>query len=354
MDNAIPTTSGKKSQNWIRWLIILGAIGLLGLLMAPSLGRLSFNVWLGAIASGLCFAFIAIGVLISFRVLNYPDLTIDGSFPLGAAIAASMIVAGVNPYLTLPVAILGGALAGVATALIATRLHIHSLLASILTTTALISINLRIMGRSNIPLLSSETIFTPFTEGFKNLLESWGGADLAKLSNNLFTILYIGLFVLVVKLLFDWFMRTEIGLAMRATGDNPQMIRSLGTNTNTMIILGLAISNGLVGLSGAIFAQYQGFADINMGTGMIIAGLAAVILGETIFRPRTITRASTAVILGMVLYRLVIAAALSVAIPIPGGNVFRVDAQDVKLATALLVLAALWFTHLQKKREAKL
>ena len=158
-DKSIGTTSERASRPWLRWLGVTIILGLFVLLLVPSLGRLSFNVWFGAIATGLCFAFVAVGVFISFRVLDTPDLTIDGSFPLGAAIASTMIVAGVNPFLTLPVAILGGALAGIATALIATRLHIHSLLASILTTTALISINLRIMGRSNIPLLNEETIF---------------------------------------------------------------------------------------------------------------------------------------------------------------------------------------------------
>jgi putative ABC transport system permease protein len=163
--------------------------------------------------------------------------------------------------------------------------------------------------------------------------------------------LLVGIVVILAKFIFDWFMRTEIGLAMRATGDNQQMVRSLGVNTDRMLILGLAVSNSLVGLSGAIFAQFQGFADINMGSGLIIAGLAAVILGETFFRPRQIAAASAAVIVGMIVYRLAIAAALNVAIPLPGGDSLRIDPLDVKLATAVLVLAALWLTHLQKKKN---
>jgi putative ABC transport system permease protein len=322
--------------------------------MAPLLGRLPMNVWAGAIASGLILSFIAIGIYVSFRVLNFPDLTVDGTFPLGAALAATMITAGVNPFLTLPAAMIAGAIAGAVTALIATRLHIHSLLASILTVTALISINLRIMGRSNIPLMNSPTIFTPLASSFRKVIEETGSLTLSRAANNLFTILYIGMLVILVKLAFDWFMKTEHGLKLRASGDNPGMMRALGTDTNRMMVFGLAISNALVGLSGAIFAQYQGFADVNMGTGMIIAGLAAVILGETLFRPQgSISRATTAVILGMVVYRLVIAAALSIAIPLPGGNTLRVDAQDVKLATAVLVLAALGITHMRKKREVK-
>ena len=161
----------------------------------------------------------------------------------------------------------------------------------------------------------------------------------------------MGALVLLVKLVFDWFMRTEIGLAMRATGSNPQMVRSLGVNTNAMIVLGLAVGNGLVGLSGAIFAQFQGFADINMGTGLIIAGLAAVILGETFFQPRKIVAASSAVILGMVIYRLAIAAALNISFPLPGGMTLKIDPLDVKLATAVLVLAALGLTRLQNKNN---
>ncbi len=338
-------------QRWTRWVFIIVVVGFIALLLAPSVRNLSFNVWFGAIATGFCFAFVALGVYISFRVLDFPDLTIDGSLPLGAAISATMITAGYNPYLTLLVAFLGGVIAGMTTAVIATRLKIHSLLASILTTTALISINLRIMGRSNIPLLNVDTIFTPFAKPFKELMQTWGGDTLSRASNNILTILFVGAIVITIKLLFDWFRHTEIGLAMRATGDNPQMIRALGTNTNGMIILGLAISNGLVGLSGAMFAQYQGFADVNMGVGLIIAGLAAVILGETILRPKHTAMTTLAVVLGMIFYRVAIAAALSVKFPLPGDASFRIDAQDIKLATALLVLVALWFSHVQGKKQ---
>ncbi len=326
-------------------------IGLIAIFVLPNIRNLSFNVWLGSIATGLCLAFVAIGVYITFRVLDFPDLTLDGSFPLGAAISASMIVAGYNPYVTLPIAFIGGALAGMTTALIATRLKIHSLLASILTTTALISINLRIMGRSNIPLLKNGTIFTPFSIPFKEFLGSFGIEGLHKISTNLFAIIFIGLIVLIFKSIFDWGMLTELGLAMQATGDNPQMIRALGTDTDKMLVFGVAFSNGLVGISGAIFAQYQGFADVNMGLGLIIAGLAAVIIGETIFRNNKMIKATTAVILGMIIYRVAIAAALNIKFPLPGNQVFRIHAQDVKLATAVLVFLALWYTHFQNNKK---
>lgn len=339
-------------DSWLRWVVLLALIGFTVAIFLPSLRRLSFNIWLGAIATGLAFSLVALGVYLSFRVLDFPDLTIDGSMPLGAALSASLIVSGANPYLTLPVAFVGGAVAGMATALIATRLKIHSLLASILVTTGLISINLRIMGKSNIPLLNVDTIFTPFADGFRAFLVSIGGPQMAKMSNNILAILLFGLIVLVVKLGLDWLMRTEIGLAIRATGDNPQMIRALGVNTDTMIIVGLALSNGLVALAGSLIAQYQGFADVNMGIGLIIAGLAAVILGETFFRPNQFSSASTAVIFGMVIYRVAIAAALVISIPLPNGDKFTIDAQDVKLVTALLVLSALAFAQWQKNRAA--
>lgn len=336
-------------ENRGRWLRLAIALLALLLLLGPSLWRLAFNVWLGAIATGLSFALVALGVYLTFRVLDFPDLTIDGSLPLGAALAATLITAGVNPYWTLPVSFLGGALAGVATALIVTRLRIHSLLASILVTTGLISVNLRIMGRSNIPLLNVETIFTPFADSFRALVVGLGGEAATRYANNLLAILLFGLLVLGMKWLLDWFMRTELGLALRATGDNPQMIRALGVNTDGMIVLGLALSNGLVGLAGALVAQYQGFADVNMGLGLIIAGLAAVILGETFFRPVHVATATAAAILGMVIYRIAIAAALTVTIPLPSGAL-ALDAQDVKLATALLVLVALWLSHSRKRR----
>lgn len=342
------TTHSPKPQP-VRWGIWLTAIGLALLVLGPSLLRLALNVWLGAIATGLGFALVALGVYLTFRVLNFPDLTIDGSLPLGAGLAATLITAGVNPYWTLPVSFLGGALAGMATALIATRLRIHSLLASILVTTGLLSVNLRVMGRSNLPLLNVDTIFTPFATPFRTALVAVGGEGMVRLTSNLLAILLFGLLVLAMKWLLDWLMHTELGLALRATGDNPQMIRALGVNTDRMIVLGLALSNGLVGLAGALVAQYQGFADVNMGLGLIIAGLAAVILGETFFRPAHFATATAAVIVGMVIYRVAIAAALTISLPLPSGTL-ALDAQDVKLATALLVLVALWLTHIQKRR----
>ncbi len=315
-------------------------------------GSRSLGIWLGATATGLCLALVGVAVYITFRVLEFPDLTIDGTYPLGAAFAAIMIINGTSPWLTLPVAFLMGGVFGAITAVIATRFKIHSLLASIIVATGLVSINLRLMGRANIPLLNEPTIFTPFAPGFREFIATQFGVDAVRYANNLLTILVVGIIVLVCKLIFDWFTQTEIGMTMRATGDNRKMVKALGRNPDIFLILGVAISNALVGLSGAIMAQYQGFADVNMGHGLIIAGLAAVIVGETVMRPTSVRRATLSAIVGMIIYRIAIAAALSLSFPLPGGQTFRVEATDVKLATALLVLIVLWLTNFRKKRGA--
>ncbi len=313
-------------------------------------GGNSFGIWLGATATGLTLALVGVGVYITFRILDFPDLTIDGTYPLGAAFAAVMIINGYSPWLTLPVTFVVGGLFGAITAVIATRFKIHSLLASIIVATGLISINLRLMGRSNIPLLNEDTIFTPFASGFRDFIVARFGDEAARHANNLLTILLVGVIVILCKLIFDWFTQTEIGMAMRATGDNRKMIKALGRNPDYFLILGVAISNAMVGLAGAIVAQFQGFADVNMGLGLIIAGLAAVIVGETIVRPASVQRATLSAIVGMIIYRIAIAAALSLRFPLPGGQTFRVEATDVKLVTALLVLIVLWLTNFRKKR----
>ena len=343
-------------SRYLLWSVLLTVILLSWLFqqqVATWLGGASWNVWLGAVAQGLGFGGVAIGVYLTFRILNFPDLTIDGSFPLGAAVSSALIFAGFNAYLTLPLAFIAGALAGIATGLIHTRIGINGLLASILVLTGAFTINLRIMGQSNIPLLDAKTIFSPFKPFFRELfIEQWDREWVKVHANVLSIVVFISLIILI-KLLIDWFLHTELGLTMRATGDNDQMIRALGVNTDRMKILGLAISNGLVGLSGAILAQYQGFADINSGAGLIIAGLAAVIIGETLFRTHTIAWATTAVVLGMIVYRLAIALALIIELPLPGGESFKMEATDVKLATALLVLIALAIPKIQQRRQKR-
>ena len=346
-------TSESPWRRYLPWGVIAFVI-LLGFIFQAQLttwlAETSWNVWLGALAQGLGFGAVALGVYLTFRILNFPDLTIDGSFPLGAAVASALIFKEFNAYLTLPLAFIAGALAGIATGLIHTRLKINGLLASILVMTGVFTINLRIMGQSNIPLLDADTIFVPFKPFFRELfIEQWDNAWVRVHANVLAIVMFV-IIILCLKLAFDWFLHTELGLALRATGDNGQMIRALGVNTDNMKILGLAISNGLVGLSGALLAQYQGFADINAGAGLIIAGLAAVIIGETLFRPKTVAAATLAVASGMIVYRVVIALALIIEFPIPGtGESFKLEATDVKLATALLVLIALAIPYIQKR-----
>ena len=281
---------------------------------------MSLIAFLGAIEIGLVFGLVALGVFLSFRVLQFPDLTVDGSFPLGAAVAATLIVSGVNPYLASLIAALAGALAGLVTAWLNVRLRILHLLASILTMIALYSINLRIMGRPNVALLGDETVLTPLEA--LPLPSYW-------LAPVLFLIV-----AAAAKLLVDRFLASEIGLAIRATGANPRLSRALGISTDRLILSGMALSNALVALAGALFAQSQGSADISMGVGVIVVGLAAVILGEAVVPGRGIALATLGCILGSILYRLAVALALN-------ADVLGLQAQDLNLLTAILVALAM-------------
>ena len=280
---------------------------------------------IGALELGLIYGVMALGVYLTFRVLNFPDLTVDGSFTSGAATAAALITAGQSPVLATIAGAAVGLIAGAVTGLLHTKGKIDGLLAGILTMIALWSINLRIMGTvkensavaANLPLLRADTVFTPLREA--GLLNTWAGVGI------------IAVGVLLLKFVVDWFLSTNLGLAIQATGDNGPMIRSFGVNTDGTKILTLAISNAFVAGCGALVAQYQGFADISMGVGLILVGLASVILGQAIFGQRFIWIATLAVVLGAVLYRLIIFFALR------GG----LDPNDMKLVTALLVVAAL-------------
>jgi putative ABC transport system permease protein len=276
---------------------------------------------------GLVFGFVALGVYLTFRVLGFPDLTVDGSFTLGAAVAAVLIVSGVNPFLATLAAFGVGLCAGLATSLLNTKLRIPALLAGILVMVALYSINLRIMGGANVSLLRQVTIFVQVSQ-FLGL-----GTRIA------YQLVVAGVLAVIVFFILNWFLRTEIGLALRATGDNEQMVRGLGVNTDMTTILGVSISNGLVALGGAVVAQGQGFADVGMGIGMIVMGLAAVIIGEALFRPKGVARLLLAVLGGTFIYRLVISIALRLGMA-PG---------DLKLITAILVIIALAVPYLQKK-----
>ena len=289
---------------------------------------------LGAIEQGLVYGIMVIGVYLTFRILDFPDLTVDGSLPLGAAISATAITNGIDPYLSLLFALLGGCAAGIVTAVLNTKFKILHLLASILTMIALYSINIRIMGGPNIALLGSANVFDPVIA--MGVPAQYAG------------ICVFAVFAAAVTCGIVWFLKTELGMAILATGDNPQMITSLGVNTHNIIILGVGLSNGLVAVSGALIAQNQGAADVGMGIGTIIAGLASVIIGETLFGKGTIVRAFTAAVLGSVAYRLAIALALGLEL---GG--FSFNPSDLNMITAILVIIALISPSIKKRMVAR-
>lgn len=292
----------------------------------------------GAVESGIIYAIMALGVYLSFRILDFPDLTVDGSFVTGAAVAATLIVNGANPFAATCLALVVGFAAGCMTGLLHTAGKINSLLSGILMMIALYSINLRIMGRSNVPLLNEKTIFTAIQEWAATL-----GLDAAA-AKTWGTILSMTLLALLFKWFTDWFLQTEVGLAIRATGDNPRMIRSLSANTNLLIILGLGLSNAMVAFSGALVAQYGAFADVGMGIGMIIIGLASVIIGEAVFGTKTIARATLAVIGGAIIYRIVVSLALRIQF---------LETGDVKLITAAIVMLALVVPQIVRQQKEK-
>jgi putative ABC transport system permease protein len=292
---------------------------------------LSTIAFWGAVELGLVFAFVAIGVYLAFRVLDFPDLTVDGSFPLGAAVAAVLIIAGLNAWLATGVAMLAGAAAGLLTATLNVRFRILNLLASILTMIALFSINLRVMGKPNVALLNEATMLTPF----------YGLGLKEYLVRPIFIFILVALAIVAV-----WrFLESDAGLAMRATGTNPRMARAQGVNTGRQIYLGIAISNALVALGGALFAQTNGFADVTSGVGTIVVGLAAVIVGETLFGNRGLLVALIGCVVGSILYRLAIQLALST-------DMLGLKASDLNMVTAALVAIALILPRLRKGASA--
>jgi putative ABC transport system permease protein len=286
------------------------------------------NVLSFSFYEGLVFGLVAIGVYLTLRVLAFPDLTVDGSYTLGGAVAAVLIVAGVNPFLASLAAIGAGLCAGFVTGLLNTKLRLPALLAGILMMVGLYSINLRVMSGANVSLLREVTIFNKV-------------ADLLGLRSGSIAVSIIVALAIAVVVFFilNWFLRTEIGLSLRATGDNEQMVRALGGDTDKNILLGCSISNGLVALAGAVVAQGQRFADVGMGIGMIVMGLASVIIGEALFRPRGVAGLLVAAVGGAFVYRLFITVALRLGMA-PG---------DLKLITALLVVVALAIPYIRKK-----
>lgn len=278
---------------------------------------MSINLIMGAISQGLLWSILAIGVYVTYRILDYADLTTEGSFPLGAAVAAKYITAGYNPFVATIIAMLAGVVAGLITGLLHTKLKIPSLLSGILVMTGLYSINLRVMGKANLPLLKKPTIISTVS----NL----------GVSNNT-AIFIVGIISVVIIIFILWALfSTELGYAIRATGNNPKMIRALGVNTDRMKILGLALSNALIAISGGLIAQYNGFADVGMGIGTIVIGLASVIIGEVLFGRSSILRSLISVVLGSILYRIIIAFVLDKGL----------QPNDLRLLQAILLTVCL-------------
>lgn len=275
--------------------------------------------WLKVLEQGLIFAVMAMGVHLTYRVLDFPDLSVDGSFALGAAVVAAAIIAGVNPALATLLAVVAGTVAGVCTGFLHVRLGVTNLLSGILVMTALYSINLRLMGRANLALFNFPTIFA---DGIPPL-----------------TVLAV--IALAVKFILDTFLATRAGLLLRATGDNPHMLAGLGVTTGSTKLLGLAVSNGLVALSGAVMAQYQGFADVGMGQGTMVMGLGAVILGGALFSRVRLLRGTTMTLVGTVAYRMCLALAVHLGLA----------PTDLKLITAVLVIGAIALAKVKKSKK---
>lgn len=262
---------------------------------------------LNILEQGLLFGIVSIGVYITYKILDFPDLSVDGTYPLGAAICASLLIKDVNPWLAILLATIGGTIAGLTTAILHVKLKISNLMSGILVMIGLYSINLMIMGGSNIPLFSTKNVF----------------------DNN--KIIIIAIALLVVKVLFDLFLKTQTGNLLVAVGDNEQFVTSLGVSKNKVKIIGLMISNGLIAMAGALAAQYQGFAEVSMGTGIAVMALAAVIIGSSIFKKLTFIKATTLSILGSIIYKLSIALVLKL----------EIDPNYLKLMTAIIVIIAL-------------
>ena len=272
------------------------------------------NLIIDAIEEGLLFSIVSMGVYITYKILDFPDLSVDGTYPLGAAITAVLLINGVNPWLAIIISAVGGAIAGGTTAFLHVKLKISNLMSGILVMIALYSVNLRVMGKSNTPLFSTKTIF-------KN--------------TNLKSIFIIIIMVVICKIIIDTFLKTKRGFLLIAVGDNEQVVSSLGINKNGVKVLGLMISNGLVGMAGAIQAQKYGYADVTMGQGIVVMGLATVVIGITIFGKLSLLKCTTLSILGAIIYKVAIAIALRV----------NFNPNDLKLITAIIVIIALAYNN---------
>ena len=288
---------------------------------------------IGVFEQGFIYAIMALGVYITYKILDFPDLTVDGSFPMGAAIACILISKGMNPYLTLPVSFAAGALVGMITGMIHVKLKVRDLLSGIIMMTALYTVNLRIAGRANLPIYNQENIFD------NHFINSFFPSSLEKYK----TVVIIFVIMILTKYLLDWYMNSQSGFMLRAVGDNETIVTSLGVDKGMVKIIGLSIANGLVSLSGCIFANQQRFFDISSGTGTVVIGLASVIIGTSIFKKVTFFRVTSSVIIGSLLYKACVAVAIRV---IPASS-------DLKLVTAVLFLVILVIGTDRRKKVKK-
>lgn len=302
------------------------------------------SLLISAFSIGFILSLLALGVYLSFRIFDFPDITAEGSITLGAAVAAVLLVKGWPPLAATLMGALAGSVAGAVTGVLAMNFQINNLLSGILTMTALYSVNLRIMGKSNVPLINEKTLVSStdqigrrlFGDGVRLLGWPVNSRDAA-------LIVVIPILIAAVAIMLYLFFRTNLGTAMRATGDNSQMIRAMGADDKMMVILGLALSNGLIGFSGALLAQYQGFADVQMGIGMLVWGLASIIIGEALVGTRQLGYAIIGAVMGSVLFRLLVAVALR----------WGLNPNDLKLITAAFVFAALIVPRLLQKAGAR-
>ncbi len=339
---SVQDPSNSKSRNRpdffaIRFLIV--TVALLFIMSAS-------NVNIGSIGQGLAYGLVGVSVYITFRILNFPDLTVDGAFPVGGAICAAIIVAGGSAQGSLLAAFLAGALVGLATALITVFLKIDGLLSSIIVITGTYTVTLRVLSaRSNVPLIGEDTILSPFVQPMRTWLTGILGNEARRQANNLVEIAVFGIIVLLVLLVLNWFMHTELGLTIRATGKNSQMVRALGINHHLTLILALMVANGLAGLAGALVVQQLGFADVALGFGVIIRGLAALMIGEVLLTPHTVGQHLLAAVLGMVIFEVSRAWVFAV---------LDLPTSDIRMVSALVVLGALAAPRVAKGwREAQ-
>lgn len=290
-------------------------------------------VILGILQEGLVYAIMALGVYITYRILDFPDLSVDGTFPLGAAVTATLIIAGVNPVLTLIISFFVGALAGMITGIIHVKLKVRDLLSGIIVMTALYSINLRIAGKANLPIFSKESIFE----------NSWLDKIVSDKFSDYITISILLIIVIVVKILLDLYLKTKSGYLLKAVGDNETLVTSLAINKGSIKILGLAIANALAALAGSVYCQMNGYFEISIGTGTIVIGLANVIIGMNLFRNNRFIKPTTAVIIGAILYKACVALAIKIGL----------TASDLKLVTSVLFLIILVVSG-KKSRKVKI